>query len=289
MAFWRKGLVALTGAAMALLAAPCALAQSAGSANWGPRDPIGNLLTNLDSAPTSSESAWNSSGARDWRTSQAEWRGSRSDGYAAWTDQDIWRDGENHSDRLRLTSYGDLRRADGAPVPYTPVDQLAYEADGYDLRYTRGWSSGPVETESGMQIDFTPHAGVGMGTDGGSVEAGATFRVGPDLDKMVPDGQEQFGDRARWYLFAAGSGRAVGYNFARSPDGAFRRSGMSHDAGAFLGDASLGVAWRKGDLQGSFGLVYREIEAEGIRSGRNVDNDMDEGLVAFQLSIKPEW
>ena len=64
---------------------------------------------------------------------------------------------------------------------------------------------------------------------------------------------------------------------------------MSHDSGAFLGDASLGVAWRKGDIQGSFGLVYREVEAEGLYTGPEVDNEVDEGLIAFQLSIKPEW
>ncbi len=45
---------------------------------------------------------------------------------------------------------------------------------------------------------------------------------------------------------------------------------------------------RKGDIQGSFGLVYREIEAEGMTS-HGIDNDVSEGLVAFQLSIKPEW
>ena len=35
--------------------------------------------------------------------------------------------------------------------------------------------------------------------------------------------------------------------------------------------------------------ILREIEAEGIWGGRGVDNDVSEGLVAFQLSIKPEW
>jgi len=38
----------------------------------------------------------------------------------------------------------------------------------------------------------------------------------------------------------------------------------------------------------SIGLVYREIEAEGLRAGNGVDTDVSEGLIAFQLSIKPE-
>ena len=56
----------------------------------------------------------------------------------------------------------------------------------------------------------------------------------------------------------------------------------------FLGDASVGVAMRKGAIQGSLGLVYREIETEGLRAGNGVDTDVSEGVIAFQLSIKPE-
>ncbi len=107
-------------------------------------------------------------------------------------------------------------------------------------------------------------------------------------ERLVPDGTAAFGERTRWYLDAAGSGTAVGYNFARNRDGDYARSGISRDSGAFLGDASIGVALRKGDMQGSFGVVYREIEAEGM-TGHGIDNDVTEGLVAFQLSIKPDW
>ena len=119
-------------------------------------------------------------------------------------------------------------------------------------------------------------------------EAGATLRIGRDLDRLVPEGEDAFGQRARWYVYAAGSGRAVGYNWARNRDGGYARSGVSHDSGAFLGDASLGVALRRGAVQSSIGLVYREIEAEGLRAGPGVDTDVSEGLIAFQLSIKPE-
>lgn len=273
--------------ALALFAAPCALAQDiAGSAQWGDPDPIGDLINRVNFsggpigpvADTESRVSYAPGALR-----------SAERGFAAYTDADIWRDGADHQDRLRITTRGQVTRADGAPVPFSGADATRYEADAYDVRYTRGWSSGPVETASGLQMDFTPHAGVGMGSRGGSVEAGATLRIGNDLDRLVPEGQDAFGDRGRWYIFAAGSGRAVGYNFARTADGDFRRSGMSHDSGSFLGDASVGVAWRKGDLQGSFGLVYREVEAEGLYTGPEIDNEVKEGLVAFQLSIKPEW
>lgn len=204
---------------------------------------------------------------------------------AAATRRDVWREGENFTDRLSLVTGGRLRRADGSPLPVTPLDRAELDPERYDVRFVRGWPVATAYTDNGLEVSLTPHAGVGVGTEGGSAEAGATVRIG---SAELRDGQA-FGDRARWYVYAAGSGRAVGYNFARTRDGDYARSGYSHDSGNFLGDASLGVAYRRGDLQGSFGLVYREIEAEGLRSGRGLDNDVTEGLVAFQLSIKPEW
>jgi hypothetical protein len=208
--------------------------------------------------------------------------------FAATTTRDIWREADGHTDRLRLRTRGELRRADGAPVPLTPMDEAVYDPDGYDLRYTRGWQVARGYTRSGLEVTLTPHAGFGVGDRGSTAEAGATLRIGSRADRILPEGSAAFGERARWYIYAAGSGTAVGYNFARTRDGEFARSGYSRDSGSFLGDASIGVALRKGDIQGSFGLVYREIEAEGM-TGHGIDNDVSEGLVAFQLSIKPEW
>lgn len=199
--------------------------------------------------------------------------------------RDIWRENGSVSDRVRLTTRGGLRRADGAPVPPTALDAAGFDVASYDVSYTRGWEAARATTRSGLAVSLTPHAGVGVGDSGGTAEAGATLKIGPDT--LAPDGAERFGERARWYVYAAGSGRAVGYNFARTRDGDYARSGMSHDAGSFLGDASVGVAYRRGDMQGSFGVVYREIKAEGLRGGEGFDRDVTEGLVAFQLSIKP--
>ena len=45
---------------------------------------------------------------------------------------------------------------------------------------------------------------------------------------------------------------------------------------------------RRGPVQSSFGLIYRELGPEGVRIGEGVDSDVSEGVIAFQLSIKPE-
>jgi hypothetical protein len=202
--------------------------------------------------------------------------------------RDVWFENSAFDDRLRLRTEGPVRRADGSPLPPGPLDPAAYEPEHYDLTYTRGWTETLGQTASGLDVTLTPHLGVGLGSRGGLTEAGATLRIGPDLDRLVPEGEDAFGKRPRWYLYAAGSGRAVGYNWARNRDGEFARSGVSHDAGVFMGDASLGVAMRRGPVQSSVGLIYREIGVEGLRAGHGVDTDVSEGVIAFQLSIKPE-
>lgn len=201
--------------------------------------------------------------------------------------QEAWFAGDGFTDRLRIVTSGELRRADGAPLPPRALDPAAFSDRSYDVTYTRGWTAAHGRTASGLEVTLTPHAGFGVGSDGPSAEAGATLRIGEGLDRLAPDGDEAFGERARWYLYAAGGKRAVGYNFARTRDGDFARSGMSHDAGSYLGDASIGVAYRRGAVQSSFGVVYREIEAKGLRGYQGINTDVSEGLVAFQLTIRP--
>lgn len=201
--------------------------------------------------------------------------------------QEAWFAGDGFTDRLRITTTGELRRADGSPVPPRALDPVAFSGESYDVTYTRGWTAAKGRTASGLEVSLTPHAGFGVGSDGPSAEAGATLRIGENLDRLAPNGDEAFGERPRWYLYAAGSKRAVGYNFARTRDGDFARSGVSQDAGSYLGDASIGVAYRRGAVQSSFGVVYREIEAKGLRGYQGIRTDVSEGLVAFQLTIRP--
>ncbi|WP_235561689.1 MULTISPECIES: lipid A-modifier LpxR family protein [unclassified Brevundimonas] len=245
---------------------------------------VADLLTRLDrDARYAADRAWE---AADGWAGYAPDR-DRSSQWAA-SSRDVWFETERFDDRLRLRTEGPLRRLDGSPLPPGPLDPATLDAEHYDLTYIRGWTETLGQTASGLDVTLTPHLGVGVGSRGGTTEAGATLRIGRGLEKLVPDGGDAFGERPRWYLYAAGSGRAVGYNFARNRDGDFARSGVSQDSGNFLGDASLGVAMRRGPVHSSLSVVYREIETEGLRAGHGVDTDVSEGLIAFQLSIKPE-
>jgi len=278
------------------LAAPALSSESpdAQSAQTAPPDPwrvvperptnVADLLTRLvrdDRYATD----------QDWESADG-WTGytpdrDRSSPWAA-SSRDVWLKSARFDERLRLRTQGPVRRLDGSPLPPGPLDAATWDPERYDLSYTRGWTETLGQTASGLDVTLTPHLGVGVGSRGGTTEAGATLRIGRGLNRLVPDGGAEFGERPRWYLYAAGSGRALGYNFARNRDGDYARSGVSQDSGSFLGDASLGLAMRRGPVHSSLSVVYREIETEGVRAGHGVDTDVSEGLIAFQLSIKPE-
>lgn len=157
---------------------------------------------------------------------------------------------------------------------------------------TREWTG--LRFDAGKyDLDVTPHAGLGVGNAGGSAEAGATVVLGKKSkdDQVVARLNEigvrdgaQFGDKGRWYLFAAASGRAVGMNMLRQ-DGGWNRAGWSTDpASALVGDAHVGVGWRKGPMQTSFGYIHREVKGDHLLFGQETKDDE---VVALSLSIKP--
>lgn len=202
------------------------------------------------------------------------------DGLVAARQRGVWRrqaDGSLEQVRIRG---GDIP----SPLPEGSIERARFEAAQTDVTYIRAW---PLLAGEGspVQFELTPHAGVGVSAAGGTAEAGATIRVG---QLSVADGENAFEeDEGRWYLFAAGTGTAVGMNWARGMDGWNRQ--LSHDSGSFIGDAQIGVAWRRGDTQTSFGYVHREITADGVHGGTGIDRDATQGFVALQFSIRPDW
>ena len=209
------------------------------------------------------------------------------EGLVRWrTGETLLNAGNGAYDSLRLSVGGVAR----APIGAEASDEA------FDLTYTRGWLSALRGQSGGLVFDVTPHAGLGVTNAGGSAQFGAVLRVA-ELDfgdkvlgrmsdmgvPMVTDG-ERFGERGRWYLYAAGSGRAVGLNMLRGPGG-WSRQGLSTDEGAFIGEAQVGLGWRKGSMQASFGVLQREIKhkpAEGLD-----ETQLEDRAVAFSLSIKP--
>lgn len=218
----------------------------------------------------------------------------RSDGAAVRWDTSELKLGQTKAgsvDSLRIGVGGALRTDSGLPQT---LDHRAaqFDADAYEVAVTRDWA--PVRFDAGKyDVHLTPHTGLGVSNAGGQAEAGAVLTVGQKRDDAVVDQLSgmgvrdgaSYGDTGRWYLFAAASGRAVGLNMLRQ-NGGWDRDGWSTDrSSALIGDAHVGVGYRKGVLQGSLGYIHREVKGDHMVFGQQTKED---SLLAFSLSIKPQ-
>jgi hypothetical protein len=184
----------------------------------------------------------------------------------------------------------DLRNAafakEGDALSLAPSLGRPGDAAGFPIRQ---WTALSFETD-GLAFDVEPHAG--FAASGSQAQAGATVSLHPRTDKAVQRLKDMgvregtaFGDTGRWYLFAAASGRAVGMNVLKNEDG-WGRAGWSTDpTGALVGDAQVGVGWRKGDIQSSFGVIYREVRGNHMIFGQMTRDDT---VAAFSFSVRPQ-
>ena len=191
---------------------------------------------------------------------------------------------------LRVSVGGALRTPGGLPLN---LARGQYDADAYEVAVVHDWPAAFGFDTRSFAVDLTPHAGVGVTNLGGTAEAGATLRLSQRVSDSavrrlkamgVSDGAA-FGDRGRWYMFAAASGRAVGLNMLHGETG-WDRAGWTTDAtSTLIGDAQVGVGWRRGPLQTSLGYIHREVKGQHMLWGQDTRQD---SMVAFSLSIKPK-
>jgi hypothetical protein len=182
----------------------------------------------------------------------------------------------------------------GGPGELPLTSRAGVDAKSYEISLMRAWP-GALSFDAGrLAVDVSPHAGIGViGGDqagGTSAEAGAMLQVSKAdlaakrLNAMGVNDGAKFGDQGRWYLFAAASGRAVGMNMLHG-DAGWGRAGWSTDpTSKLVGDAQVGVGWRKGAIQTSVGYVHRKVKGDHLMYG--VDPH-DDSMVAFSLSIRP--
>ncbi len=192
-------------------------------------------------------------------------------------------------DTLRVSVGGVLHSPGGLPLN---LERAPFAADAYEVSVIRAWPAALRFDTKAFNVDLSPHAGLGVTSLGGSAEAGATLQLSQRRDAITAerlkamglrDGQA-FGDTGRWYLFAAASGRAVGLNMLRNDSGWDRAGWTTDQTSSLVGDAQVGVGWRKGDLQTSLGYVHREMKGAHMIWGQDTRQD---SMVAFSLSIRP--
>jgi len=199
-------------------------------------------------------------------------------------------------DSVRV-SLGSVAYAPGGVIVARPDGMVGTDTQAFDMRYTRGWPAALSLSAGGYDLDFSPHAGLGVSSGGESAEAGGMVRFGSNLQDKVMSSLSGLGmhtvssaalrDRGRWYLFAAASGRAVGWNMGRDAAGNLQRLGWSAEGSSeLISDAQAGVAWRKGSTEASFGYVHRDIQGD-FNTMQGNPGRMRDSMVAFSFSIRP--
>jgi hypothetical protein len=164
----------------------------------------------------------------------------------------------------------------------TTLDRERSRELRFDVMPYGGSKLGDVNDQAipGAMVEFGP----GRNNGKAGVELSREEKVAAQLQEMgVRDGSE-FGDQGRWYAFVGGSGKALGFNMRRAPDGLLRSYGFSVDPAAAVGDVEAGLGWRKGDFQASAGYVHRTFKpAYGME---NIDYDNKDEMVGLSFSLK---
>lgn len=212
---------------------------------------------------------------------------------------------QNTTQVSRLTQGGavDTVRVTSAQSALTPQGFVSLAPGGpyvgpnaYGVDYTRTWPAALRGATGAYAIDVSPQAGVGYGAAGASVGGGATVRLSTQsrdakiVDRLKAMGVEdgaRYGEQGRWYLFAAASGRAVGLNMVANGQGGLARDGWSTDPAALVGDAQLGIGWRRGDAQTSLGYLMRKVRVRDDYASRLVDLPSNEQIAGITFSYKP--
>lgn len=143
-------------------------------------------------------------------------------------------------------------------------------------------------------LRLTPHAALGSSDRGRTAEAGAvlTFGLGrpessrpPRLNQMGLRDGARLDQTGRWYMFAAASGRAVGLNMSHDRASGWDRAWSQDTSSALIGDAQLGLGWRRGDMQTSLGLIHRTVKGDHMIWGQETRED---SVLAFSWSMRPQ-
>ena len=196
------------------------------------------------------------------------------------------------------SSVDSLRLRVGETLPPSGITALNLargeaETSAYDVTLTRNWPRVVAFESARYDLDLTPHAGFGVGSSGGSAEAGAMITLGrKTASQQVAEGLGRLGfregasdgDNGRWYVFAAASGRAVGLSVAAREAGSSWNRTLDNSS-ALIGDAQVGVGWRKGIMQTSLGYIHRTVKGDHMIWAEQAQDD---SMVAFSLSIKPK-
>jgi hypothetical protein len=174
----------------------------------------------------------------------------------------------------------------------TPVPALPIEAAEAGARAMRQWAGPRLAQARDFAVRFQPAVDVRTTqTQEGHTQTKIAFALGANpfastaerLEHRVgyqTDARAAYGNKGRWYLYAASDNNAFGFNMLQGMHGEVRRAGFTNERVAAIGDRQAGLAWRKGSMQASFGYVERELSTFGA--------SMEQRYVALTFSFKAQ-
>lgn len=183
-----------------------------------------------------------------------------------------------HVDTLRIST---------ATIEQTPALALTRpaaitgeEPSAFAFTYVRNWPAALSVQAGRLNLDLTPHAGLGLSSSGSQVaEAGALLRLGALLQNRMLDAADGALDGSRLFLFAGATKRAIGLNLL----GKQALSGRANPRGdGSVREAQAGVGLKKGVVSASFGYTYERTRMKTFGGDARKDN-----RVGLTLAIRP--
>lgn len=174
----------------------------------------------------------------------------------------------------------------------TPVPPLPLEAAEASARAMRQWAGPRLAEARDFAARYQPAFDIHTTqTPEGQTQTKIAFALGENpfgaaAERLghrlgyQSDPHKAYGNRGRWYLYAATDNDAFGFNMMQGMHGEVRRAGFTSERVAAIGDQQAGLAWRKGNMQASLGYVQRELSSFGA--------SMEQRFVAFEISFKAQ-
>jgi hypothetical protein len=192
------------------------------------------------------------------------------------------------------TNAGDEQTLAAAVKPSVKPAEVTWAAN--DDRTLTTWAQPKLKGFVAFAGQYEPRFDLHLASSvGGGDQTQLEFSLGRDHDRDRDSPKQQQLSRigftapgqatpavrkkGHWFVFAAGGSNAVGLNILRDPSGELRRAGWSSEHVAAVGSGQVGIGWRRGGLQASFGAVERELSAYG--------RSVNERFLAFTLSFSP--
>ena len=188
--------------------------------------------------------------------------------------------GGRHVDSLRIAT-ASLDASPGRALTRPDLTGMG-DANAFEFTYIRNWPAAFSVQAGRLDLDLTPHAGLGLSSAGSQLaEAGALVRLGARVQDRVlrAMGAEDALDGSRLFLYAGATRRAIGLNLL----GKQALSGRANPRGdGSVREAQAGIGLKKGVVSASLGYTYERTRMRTFGGDAREDN-----RVGLTVAIRP--